>query len=132
MNFDNVSKRLFWRLGGHESEEALTEFAGSKEGAVFALAILLSSLLAAGLRSEGGDEEIIRKALASAISEWAKSAGAGKILMEPEERKGFADLLEREGSPEALGEDLADFAEETGILKDIADGTLRRMIEDGN
>ena len=124
MNVDELISKLLSRLGGKESEEALTAFAGSREGAVLAVAALMASLMTLAAKGDFDNAEAARKDLVALLSEWAKPTGSG--MQDPLMRKGLSDLLEKEGSPEALGEDLADFAEEAGILDDLVSGTLRK------
>ena len=127
-----LMRKLMSRLGGQESEEALADFAGSREGAVLTVAILMPSLIALAVKCEFEDAEEARKALAASLSRWAELGTNGTLRLTPQMKKGLSDLLEREGSAEAFGEDIADFAEEAGILDDLVDGTLRKEITDGD
>lgn len=129
MNVDDLVKKLWSRLGGRESEEALTAFAGSKEGAVLAVAALMSSLMTLAAKGKFEGAEAARKDLVALLSGWANQDWS---ILDPLMVKGLEDLLKKEGSPEALGEDLADFAEEAGILDDLVSGALRKEIADGD
>ena len=124
INVDELIRKLLSRLGGKESEEALTAFAGSREGAVLAVAALMASLMTLAAKGEFEDAEAARKDLAALLTGWTKPDGSG--MQDPLMRKGLSDLLDKEGSPEALGEDLADFAEEAGILDDLVSGLLKK------
>lgn len=124
INVDELLRKLLSRLGGQEFEEALTDFAGSKEGAVLVIASLMASLMTLATKGTFKDAESAKKDLAALLAYWAMPTGSG--MQDPLMRKGLSDLLEKEGSPEALGEDLADFAEEAGILDDLVSGTLKK------